>query len=790
VVPGATAFATLIKELYLFPAVEERAMPAHDEKRDNTPEPTQTTLPPAPAPRAAEDSETLGKQRLTSSGTAENSVATSSSGVPSVSGLQIGVYEVLAVLGRGGMGVVYRARHRVLGHEVALKMVLAGGHADPQDLVRFRQEAAAIARLRHPGLIHIHDFGEHEGRPFFAMDLVDGGSLAGRLKQGPLPFQEAAALVEKLARAVQHAHERGILHRDLKPGNVLLRVERAARADARSTDCVSEILFPVVTDFGLAKQLNAASSMGPGAQTHTGAILGTPSYMAPEQAAGKGKGIGPATDVYALGAILYECLTGQPPFQSESMLDLLMKVVHEEPTPPRRLGSKCPVELEVICLKCLEKLPERRYPSATAVADDLQRFLEGKSISVRPRGVFGRFGRAVKKHPRGSAWAIGALVALVVLCLSLIFLRNSPMESRDDRKGSAIRNEDSGLIDPNQLLSANKLKQLGLGLHLLAETNGTLPPGAITDPKTGRPLLSWRVAVLPYIQEEALYLQFNRDEPWDSPHNHELLERMPQQFALPGARPAKPYLTYYRGFTGPGTAFEAIPADPPGPFGAMRGPTIVSFTDGTTRTLLLVEAAEPVEWTRPDDLAYEPGKPLPKLGGHFPNGFNAVLADAGVLFVNEAVSEETLRNAIVRNDGNALGDDWPNGPPAALKSKGQVGGRVTFEGSPLTAGKVTLHPEKGNPPGFVMPSGRVMPDGSYHVAPLEPGGYLVTVEANAPVLGGPGLEKGEPGVPPGNREPKNAPGVRIPPKYANPSTSGLRVTVTVGYNTHDIMLTP
>jgi serine/threonine protein kinase len=754
-------------------------MPPHDEKRaSSTPDPTQVTLPPAPVPQVGDGNDTAEYRPAAPGGSSENVLppASSSSSSAVSSGLTIGVYEVLEVLGRGGMGVVYRARHRMLGHEVALKMVLAGGHADPQDLVRFRQEAAAVARLRHPGLIHIHDFGEHEGRPYFAMDLVEGGSLAGRLEQGPLPFREAAAVVEKLARAVQHAHERGILHRDLKPGNVLLRVEKVARTDTRiSGGGASESLFPIITDFGLAKQLNATSSMGPGARTQTGAILGTPAYMAPEQAGGKGKVVGPATDVYALGAILYECLTGQPPFQSESMLDLLMKVVNEQPTSPRRLAPKCPRDLEMICLKCLEKIPERRYATALALADDLQRFLDGQPISVRPLGVLGRFGRFVKTRRRATAGTIVALLAIVVFAWAPSSSRNTPVEPSNDRKVIAVGNgQEIDLATANQMESANKLKQMALALMILEEQNGALPPGAITDPKTGRPLLSWRVAVLPMIREGGLYARFKLDEPWDSPHNLELLEHMPPLFALPGATPAKPYLTYYRGFTGPGTAFEAFPAAAHGPYGAAIGPKFAQFLDGSANTLLLVEAAKAVEWTRPEELAYEPDHPLPKLGGHFPNGYHAALADGSVLFVSGAVSEDTLRHAITRNDGNALGQDWPNGPPDALKNKGQVTGRVDFQQRPVTAGRLTFYPEQGQRPGALLPFGMLQSNGMYRVTALEPGSYRVTVESV------------------GNQGPEGAPGVRvlIPPKYANPNTSGLLVTVKAGYNTWNVNLDP
>jgi serine/threonine-protein kinase len=227
-------------------------------------------------------------------------------------------YELLAELGRGGMGVVYQARHGKLNRVVALKMILAGSHAGAADLARFQTEAEAIARLQHPNIVQVHEVGEHEGKPFFSLEFCAGGSLAQKLNGTPLPAREAAALLETLARAMQAAHDQHIIHRDLKPANVLL----------------TEAGVPKITDFGLAKKLDEAG------QTHSGAIMGTPSYMAPEQAGGKSGAIGPAADVYALGALLYECLTGRPPFKAATALDTIMQVVSEEPVPPRQLNAK------------------------------------------------------------------------------------------------------------------------------------------------------------------------------------------------------------------------------------------------------------------------------------------------------------------------------------------------------------------------------------------------------------------------------------------------------------------
>jgi tRNA A-37 threonylcarbamoyl transferase component Bud32 len=301
-------------------------------------------------------------------------------------------YEVLAEIGRGGMGVVYRAHQQHLNRIVALKMVLAGSHASSEERVRFLAEAEAAAGIQHPGIVQIHEFGTHEGTPYFALELCPGGSLAARLRAGPLPPREAARLIEQVARATQAAHDHGIVHRDLKPGNVLIDVHGQ----------------PKVADFGLARRLEGGHGL-----TQTGAVVGTPSYMAPEQASAK-KEIGPAADVYALGAILYECLTGKPPFLAANSFDTILQVVNEDPIPPRQLNPQVPRDLENICLLCLEKQPERRYPSAAALGDDLGRFLAGDPVRARSLTRAERVVRWCRKRP-----AIAGLLAAVVTTLLL-----------------------------------------------------------------------------------------------------------------------------------------------------------------------------------------------------------------------------------------------------------------------------------------------------------------------------------------------------------------------------------
>jgi WD40 repeat protein len=309
---------------------------------------------------------------------------TPASGPPALPG-----YEILAELGRGGMGVVYQARHLQLGRVVALKMILAGAHAGEQDLLRFLGEAEAVAALQHPHVVQLFDFGRHDGLPYFTLEFVAGGSLADRLQGTPLPPGEAARLAEQLARGMAYAHEHGIVHRDLKPTNVLL----------------AEDGTPKITDFGLAKRVE----VGPGL-TVSGAIVGTPSYMAPEQARGDAKRVGPAADVYALGAVLYECLTGRPPFRAAAVMDTLLQVIAEEPVPVRQFQPGVPADLETICLKCLQKEPPQRYSSAEALAEDLRRFLNNEPIRARPVGSWERAVKWARRRP-----AVAALLAGVIL---------------------------------------------------------------------------------------------------------------------------------------------------------------------------------------------------------------------------------------------------------------------------------------------------------------------------------------------------------------------------------------
>jgi hypothetical protein len=319
-------------------------------------------------------------------------------------------YTILRELGRGGMGVVYKARQLSLDRIVALKKIKAGADADAAELTRFRTEAEAVARLNHPNIVQIFEVGEHDGLPFFSLEFCPGGSLKAKLAGTPLPAAEAARLVATLAGAVQAAHDQQVIHRDLKPANVLLAGGKPDEPLARLT--------PKITDFGLAKKLDD------GGGTVTGDIMGTPSYMAPEQARGQTKEVGPHTDVYALGAILYECVTGRPPFRAATAVETVRQILETDRVPPRRLQPKTPRDLETICLKCLHKEPGRRYASALELAEDLQRFAAGEPIRARPVGQGERVLKWVRRRPTTAALLGVSAVAsavLVVLIVGLLF---------------------------------------------------------------------------------------------------------------------------------------------------------------------------------------------------------------------------------------------------------------------------------------------------------------------------------------------------------------------------------
>jgi WD40 repeat protein/tRNA A-37 threonylcarbamoyl transferase component Bud32 len=389
-------------------------------------------------------------------------------GVEGFLALRLPGYEILGELGRGGMGVVLKARQVELNRPVALKMILAGQLASRDEVARFRAEAEAAARLDHPHILPIYEVGEYAGQPFFSMKLIEGTSLAHAIEQGQLSAatsagqRQAVIILTKVVRAIHHAHQRGILHRDLKPANILLACSDQPSAInpvntdvGLTTDNWPLTTIPYITDFGLAKRIEGDSAL-----TRTGAIVGTPAYMPPEQAAAR-KELTTAVDVYSLGAILYELLTGRPPFTGEAPMDVLLQVMEQEPTPPRKLQPHVDRDLETIALKCLEKEPSRRYGSAEALADDLERWLRGEPITARPVSRRERFLKWVRRKP--------SQALILLLCLCTVFMAVAVLLQFMQRL-QTDRDRIRRLLycaDMNQVQSAWEKTQLGRMQQLL-----------------------------------------------------------------------------------------------------------------------------------------------------------------------------------------------------------------------------------------------------------------------------------------------------------------------------------
>src|SRR6266516_4785142 len=321
---------------------------------------------------------------------------------------QFGEYQLLEEIARGGMGIVYQARQLSLNRLVAVKVLLSGPLASATDLQRFRAEAEAVANLQHPNIVAVHEVGEHAGQPFFSMDYVEGTCLSELVREQPLPAPRAAGYVQTIAEAIQYAHDHGVLHRDLKPSNVL--IDHAGQ--------------PRIIDFGLAKRLSSDPQLSAinDPLTRTGHVLGSPNFIPPEQAAGKRGAIGPHSDIYSLGALLYHLLTAQPPFSAATAHEIVHQVLNSEPVGPRSLNPRVPRDLETICLKCLEKDPHRRYRTAQELADELRRFLRGEPFHARPVGPLGRFSRWCRRNPKlASLTATVVVLGLTLAVVSSVF---------------------------------------------------------------------------------------------------------------------------------------------------------------------------------------------------------------------------------------------------------------------------------------------------------------------------------------------------------------------------------
>lgn len=410
----------------------------------------EATLPPSSATRAGNNDATIAPTNdISSSGT---------------NGILGAGYEMLGELGRGGMGVVYKARDRDLNRTVALKMILAGVHASDDSIARFKTEAEAVAQLQHRGIVQVYDVGQIDGQPYCALEFVEGGALDELMAREELSINEAVAIVEELAHAMSSAHQAGIVHRDLKPANVLM-----SNATGESTTLEGGLgkYRPKVTDFGLAKRVEQDSQ-----QTQTGAIMGTPSYMAPEQAKGV-KRIGPAADIYSLGAILYHLVCGQTPFSGDSPLDVIMKVIDDPPTAPRTLNPKVDRDLDTIVLKCLEKEPAARYASAEHLAQDLRRYQLGMPIEARPVSSVERVGKWVRRKP----WT-ASMIGLATLSVIGVIIGGAIFNSKLSRANDQI-----------QIEHGNTIKALAAETKAREETDAARQRAEVSEAQSRRRLV-------------------------------------------------------------------------------------------------------------------------------------------------------------------------------------------------------------------------------------------------------------------------------------------------------------
>jgi hypothetical protein len=378
------------------------------------------------------------------------------SGFPNVSG-----YEILGELGRGGMGVVYKARQTGLHRRVALKMIQAGDHADPENRARFAREGEAVARLHHPHIVQIYETGEQDGVPFYSMELVEGGTLSEYLGGQPVSPRDAADLLLTLADAVRHAHEHGIVHRDLKPANILFQHtgENTVRLK--------------IGDFGLAKLLTEDGAPTAGL-TRPETLMGTPSYAAPEQLDSRGAAVGPSADIYALGSLLYEMLTGRAPFQGGPVLQTMFHVLYREPVPPRQIRSEVPLDIETICLKCLQKEPDRRYDSALELVEDLRRFQEGRPIRARPVGWMEQGWRCCRRNPALACTTSLAAALWLALVAAVAFGMYSCWKARELEKAHGAERTQRQRAEGRLRLAEQGLLPLGRALKAAPTDNEAL----------------------------------------------------------------------------------------------------------------------------------------------------------------------------------------------------------------------------------------------------------------------------------------------------------------------------
>jgi serine/threonine protein kinase len=622
---------------------------------------------------------------------------------------QFGPYRIVRPLGKGGMGAVYLAHDTRLDRDVALKVCTLADNATA--LERFRREAKAAAALSHQHLCPVYEFDVRDGIAYLTMAYVEGPTLsAWAAKRGGLSQRDAARLVAKLALAMQVAHDAGVVHRDLKPSNVVINQKGE----------------PVILDFGLARQMDDTGTR----LTQVGAIYGTPAYMAPEQAGGDPELVGPSSDIYSLGVILYELLTGRVPFEGP-LTAVLGQLLSVPPIPPRKYNPLVDATLEAICQKALAKQaadrprsmrefaralakiapglsaaagvpdvrtqptteatsatsPEgpavkrpEREPAATKPdalpVDDLVALPEQKApeLVAVPVGVplkakappplpptsvqSGRHRTADEwVRPRResetshqTAWIIAGISLFLVLLAGVItlviVLRRGNTSDESDPDGSA-GGDNAVSVAAARTQSQNNLKEIGIALHNYHSAHGVFPPATIRDPVTGA-TASWRVALLPYFEEDQLFREWKFNEPWDGPNNRRLWSRMPKVYQLPG-KSGDPTETYYQVFTGKGTMFD----NP-------KGTRIEAIKDGTSFTIMVVEAKDPVLWCAPDDIPFverPEGFDPRAVGGHYGKSVNVLLGDGTVRTVPYTMSPLDFQSAIMISDGRAF--EWP-----------------------------------------------------------------------------------------------------------------------------------
>ena len=440
------------------PSTDRNVAPAETVALTRVPSESQPPISAVAGPAESQVAATLDMPAGQSSGAESGQPAKAKPRGSAVLHTSVGDYEIQSELGRGGMGVVYKARHKQLARDVALKMILVGAHAGEEQVARFMTEAQAVAHLQHQNIVQIFDIGDHDGLPYFSLEYVDGPSLSQKVRGQPQPAKDAARMIETLARAMQYAHDHGVLHRDLKPANILL----------------TEDGVPKISDFGLAKRLEDDGDSG---NTRTGTIMGTPSYMSPEQAGGENDQLGPATDQYSLGAMLYELVTGRPPFLAAKAMETVMQVLRNEPVPPRQLQANLHVDLETICLKALQKDIGKRYADCGELAEDLRRFQAGEPILARPVSAPERLWRWCRRNPRIAASIAAVAISLVTATVVSISAAVTVAHERDQKEEQRKAAETAKELADDARIEAVKQEALAKEAEKRATKNAEIAAG-------------------------------------------------------------------------------------------------------------------------------------------------------------------------------------------------------------------------------------------------------------------------------------------------------------------------